>query len=110
MNEHNSQSNISDTADGLARSARDLAAHAEELLHSTASISNEGVAAVRKKLTESLRQAREQIASAQGYAMERGKQAVTATDDYVHANPWQAISAAVLFGAILGFMSRSPRR
>ena len=52
----------------------------------------------------------DKLRSVQETAYEKGKAAAEATDDYVHANPWQAISAAVLFGAILGFMSRSPRR
>ena len=98
-----------DGGDGLAASARNLASHAEELLQNTASISNEGIAALRKKLTESLSAARAQISDAQSYAMERGKQAATVTDSYVRENPWQAIAVAALFGVVIGFMSRSSR-
>ncbi len=107
MNDYNSQ-NIE--TNGLADSARDLASHAEELLHNTAAISGEGIAALRNKLTESLRIAREQIGSAQSYAMDRGKQAVSATDSYVHEKPWQALAIAALFGVMIGFMSSSSRR
>lgn len=97
----------SDTsANGLAGSAHDLAAHAEELMHSTAAISGESVAMLRSKLTESLRVAREQISNVQEQAMQRGRHAVTATDSWVHEKPWQAIAAASLIGLVIGYMSR----
>ena len=97
-------------ANGLAHSARELAAHAEELMHSTAAISGEGVALLRSKLTDSLKSAREQISHVQDAATRRGHEAALATDTWVHDKPWQAIAIATLFGLAIGFMSRSPRR
>lgn len=97
-------------ANGLAHSARELATHAEELMHSTAAITGEGVAALRGKLGESLRNAREQIGNVQNEATRRGREAAQATDHWVHDKPWQAIAIATLFGLAVGFMSRSSRR
>jgi ElaB/YqjD/DUF883 family membrane-anchored ribosome-binding protein len=97
-------------ANGLAHSARELASHAEELMHSTAAISGEGVALLRGKLTESLKSAREQISHVQDAATRRGHEAAEATDHWVHDKPWQAIAIATLFGLAIGFMSRGSRR
>lgn len=96
-------------ANGLAHSARELATHAEELMHSTAAISGEGVAALRGKLTNSLRSAREQIDHVQYEATRRGRVAVQATDLWVHEKPWQAIALASLIGLTIGFLSRGRR-
>lgn len=95
---------------GLASSARDLASNAEELMRQTAEVSNDSIAVLREKLQESLRTARTQISNAQDYAVERGRQAVTATDSYVHEKPWQAIAIAALAGALIGFLSSGSRR
>ncbi len=94
----------------LASSTRDLAANAEELMRQTAAVSSDSIAVLREKLKDSLSVARTQIANAQDYAVERGKQAVTATDTYVHEKPWQAIAVAALFGALIGFISSGSRR
>lgn len=104
------QQQTSQHSSSLASSARDLASNAEELMRQTAAVSNDSIAVLREKLQDSLRVARQQISSAQDYAMERGKQAVTATDTYVHEKPWQAIAIAALFGALVGFISSSSRR
>ncbi|MDP3294619.1 MAG: hypothetical protein Q8M37_07750 [Nevskia sp.] len=104
------QQNGSHSSDALASSAHDLATHAEELMRQTAAVSSDSIAVLREKLQDSLRSARTQIASAQDYAMERGKQAVTATDSYVHEKPWQAIAIAALAGALIGFISSGSRR
>lgn len=100
-NQHNSN---------LASSARDLASNAEELMRQTAAVSSDSIAVLREKLQDNLRAARTHISNAQDYAVERGKQAVTATDSYVHEKPWQAIAAAAVVGLLIGFLSSGSRR
>jgi ElaB/YqjD/DUF883 family membrane-anchored ribosome-binding protein len=36
--------------------------------------------------------------------LEQGRRAVRATDDYVHDNPWQAVSVAGVVGLLLGVL------
>lgn len=93
----------------LASDFKQLSGHAEELLRATASVPGEGIALARQRLTESLRTAADSVRGAQSYARESARQAVTATDSYVHSRPWQAIALALVAGAVLGLMSRSTR-
>jgi ElaB/YqjD/DUF883 family membrane-anchored ribosome-binding protein len=41
---------------------------------------------------------------AQDAVLEQGRRAVRATDDYVHDNPWQAVSVAGVVGLLLGVL------
>lgn len=62
------------------------------------------VKALRTRIRERLDDAKEKVLDAQHEAVERAKAAATATDDYVHANPWQAIGAAAAVGLALGVL------
>lgn len=113
MSDYNGQP-ASNTADGqdLTASTRamtqDLAKHAEALLDSTATMTHDGIAAIRTRLDDSLKATRAQIDHAQKYAMDKGREAASATDHYVHERPWQAIAAAAAVGLVIGlFMRRS---
>jgi ElaB/YqjD/DUF883 family membrane-anchored ribosome-binding protein len=37
-------------------------------------------------------------------AVEKAKARVAATDEYVHANPWQMIGVAAAVGALIGML------
>ncbi len=62
------------------------------------------VKALRTRIRERLDDAKEKLADAQHEAVERAKAAATVTDDYVHANPWQAIGVAAAVGLALGVL------
>jgi ElaB/YqjD/DUF883 family membrane-anchored ribosome-binding protein len=62
------------------------------------------VKALRTRIRERLDDAKEKVLDAQHEAVERAKAAATATDDYVHANPWQAIGVAAAVGLALGVL------
>lgn len=87
-----------------------LATHAEELMRTTAELSGSSVAAAREKLGESLTRVRDQFDSVSGLARDRGRQAISATQDYVHENPWQAIGLGLLVGLTLGVIASSSWR
>lgn len=38
----------------------------------------------------------------QAVAVERGKEAATATDDYVHDHPWRSVGIAAAVGVVVG--------
>lgn len=84
-----------------------LATHAEELMRTTAALSGNGVAAAREKLGESLARVRDQFDSMSDLARDRSRQAIDATQEYVHNNPWQAIGLGVLVGLTLGVIATS---
>jgi ElaB/YqjD/DUF883 family membrane-anchored ribosome-binding protein len=96
------RSQATEAKDKLAQDFRALATHADELLRTTAAFSGEGVAAARTRLNESLRAAREQLAHAQDYTLERSRQAVQEAESYVREKPWHAVAIAALAGLIVG--------
>jgi ElaB/YqjD/DUF883 family membrane-anchored ribosome-binding protein len=90
--------------DKLMADLRLVVADAEELLRSTASQAGEKAAAARARLQESLQSARERLSSAEAAVVERTKQAVQVTDQYVHDNPWKSIGVAFSVGIIIGML------
>lgn len=102
--------NGSGISEGLAASARNLARSAEALLQNTADVSNEGIANLRSSLSESLRSAKAELGEFESDIAARGKQALAATDHYVHDKPWQAIAMAGLLGIVIGFVGGATRR
>lgn len=79
---------------------------AEALLKATAHQGDAKIDAVRAKAAESLRRVGAQIATSQAALMANGKKAVTATDVYVHENPWAALGVAGGIGLVLGLLLR----
>lgn len=78
---------------------------AEALLHATAQVSGEGFSAERAKFSEKLKHAKVRLAEAEQRVLEKAKQAATATDDYVHANPWTAVGIGAAIGTLIGFLA-----
>jgi ElaB/YqjD/DUF883 family membrane-anchored ribosome-binding protein len=103
MNDNIQNAPQANVGDGLAASMQGLTSHAEALLQSTATLSSEGVAALRQGLSDSLNSVREQT-------MARSRQVAGATQTYVHEKPWQAIAIAALLGVAIGFLGRGARR
>ena len=78
---------------------------AEAMLHATAQVSGEKLAAEREKFGEKLRHAKIRLAEAEQRVVAKAKQAATATDHYVHDNPWQAVGVAAAVGMLIGFLA-----
>jgi ElaB/YqjD/DUF883 family membrane-anchored ribosome-binding protein len=81
---------------------RVVVADAEELLKATANQTGERIAAARAKAEDSLQAAKTRLSSAQMSVIEKTRAVATATDEYVHVNPWQAIGIAAAVGVLLG--------
>lgn len=77
---------------------------AEELLREAASTTGEKAAELRERALAALKRTRETLYDAQDAVIQRGRRAARATDDYVHDNPWQAISIAGVAGLLLGML------
>jgi ElaB/YqjD/DUF883 family membrane-anchored ribosome-binding protein len=89
-----------DTAKLMA-DLRILATDTEQLLNATASQTGQHIAEVRARAGESLQTVKAGIANLQDAALVRARAAGSATDDYVRANPWQAMAIGAAAG--LGF-------
>jgi ElaB/YqjD/DUF883 family membrane-anchored ribosome-binding protein len=77
-----------------------LAADAQALMAATADVAGEKVNAARKRLAAALERAKE----IGGCVRDKAVAGAKATDEAVHAHPYQAIAIGVGVGAILGFL------
>jgi ElaB/YqjD/DUF883 family membrane-anchored ribosome-binding protein len=100
---------MADSARALARSKeellgdfRQLIREGEALLRSTASLSGEALGQARDRFRETLSDAKVRVGEASRVAMDRGREAVAATDSVVRANPWWAVGLAAGLGFVLG--------
>ncbi|SEK57316.1 DUF883 family protein [Nitrosovibrio tenuis] len=79
----------------------------EELMKS---VSNEGggkTQALRAKIEENLKQAREYLEDFEGTVVDKSKIAARITDEYVHENAWRTIGAAVGIGILIGLLMKN---
>jgi ElaB/YqjD/DUF883 family membrane-anchored ribosome-binding protein len=81
----------------IAADLKAVIADTEDLLKATADQTGEKMKEVRARAEESLRVARDRV-------VEMEQAAVKATDDYVRANPWQAVGIAAGVGFFLGWL------
>lgn len=91
--------------DTLTRDFQSLVSHAEDLLHATTSLSNEGVDMARQKLGDSLRQVKAQIGPVRDAALERGKLAVDTAVTFARDKPWQTAAVVCLAALTIGFIA-----
>jgi len=88
------------TAEKLAADLKLVISDAEALLRATVGQAGETTAAARAKMQESL----ESVKLKLGPLGEEVAEKARAADDYVRANPWQAVGIAVLAGIALGLL------
>jgi ElaB/YqjD/DUF883 family membrane-anchored ribosome-binding protein len=88
----------------LAADFRAVMDDIDALMTATTNKADGEVKALRARIQDRLSGAKEKLLDAQHEAVQRAKDAAIATDDYVHANPWQAIGAAAAVGLALGVL------
>jgi ElaB/YqjD/DUF883 family membrane-anchored ribosome-binding protein len=85
----------------------DLAAvmrDAEALINASADQGSEKVTEARAKIRESLHAAKMRLGEAEHAVRQRGEQAIHTTEEYVRANPWQAVGIAAGVGLVVGVL------
>ena len=92
------------TKEKLVEDLKIVIADAEELLRATASLAGEKISAVREKVQDSLDRAKSGLGDIEDIVMDAGKQAARSADDYVQANPWQAVGIAAAVGLVIGLL------
>jgi ElaB/YqjD/DUF883 family membrane-anchored ribosome-binding protein len=88
----------------LMEDLRTVFVDVEELLRATASQTGERITAARAKAEDSLKVAKAQLAEVQAAVAAQTKAAAKAADDYVRANPWQAVGISAAVGFIFGML------
>lgn len=92
------------TKDKLVSDFKAVVADTEELLKLTAGQAGDRVADVRVRLAENLSAAKYKLQDLEAAVVQKTKAAARATDDYVHDNPWKAVSVAAGVGVVLGLL------
>jgi ElaB/YqjD/DUF883 family membrane-anchored ribosome-binding protein len=83
---------------------KNLIADVEDLLARIADLKDADVSRVRNKVIQAVGNAKETIAENAEKLRRQAREAVTATDDFVHDSPWQAVGIAALVGALVGIL------
>jgi len=95
---------IAAVADDAQSEVQNAISGAEDMLKQAASATGEKAAELRGRALEQLKALRERLHDAQQTAVEKGRAAAHATDDYVHENPWRSILAAASLGVVVGLL------
>ena len=82
-----------------------LVSDTERLLEHTKTIAGDQADELRDQIHDSLLRARETLTLTEDSLRERGQAAVTATEDYVQANPWQSVGIAAGVGFLIGLLA-----
>jgi ElaB/YqjD/DUF883 family membrane-anchored ribosome-binding protein len=88
----------------LMEDLRTVFVDVEELLRATASQTGERITAARAKAEESVKVAKARLTEVQAAVAAQTKVAAKAADDYVRANPWQAVGISAAIGLIFGML------
>jgi len=89
----------------VANDFKAIIADGEDMLKAAATVSGEGLAVARTKFEGRLKSAKAALADASQPVLERTRETVAATDDYVRGNPWSAVGIAVAAGVLIGYLS-----
>jgi ElaB/YqjD/DUF883 family membrane-anchored ribosome-binding protein len=76
----------------------------EDLLREAANSTGDRATELRERAMASLKVTRDNLHEAQDALLAKGREAVRATDDYVHDNPWQAVGVAGVVGLLVGLL------
>ncbi|OHX13164.1 DUF883 family protein [Chromobacterium sphagni] len=88
----------------LLDDVRQVLASTEELLNATIDDGSQQSKELRKRLADKLTVAKAKLVEAEQVVVGKAKEAVKATDQYVHENPWKSISIAAGVGFLLGML------
>lgn len=88
----------------LLQEVRQELRKAEELIQTAGDEGGEKLRQMRERVSENLKNAKSRLLEAEQVMVGRAKVAARATDDYVHDNPWKAISAAAGVAFLLGLL------
>jgi ElaB/YqjD/DUF883 family membrane-anchored ribosome-binding protein len=93
-----------ETPSAIERDTANVVKEAQNLLKSLGTQGDAAVAAATAHAQDTMESARRNLGEAQQYAVDTAKRAMTTGNDYVHANPWQAIGIGAGLGILAGFL------
>lgn len=78
----------------------------EDLMKSVSNENGGKSQALRDKIEDNLKQAREYLHDFEGAVVDKSKVAARKTDEYVHENAWSTVGIAVGIGILIGLLMR----
>lgn len=88
----------------LGRDVQNVVSEAQELLKTVKDEGATQIDAMKNKVHAQYDVARQKFGEIQTQVSDTARLAATTTDEYVHANPWQAIGIAAAVGMLVGFL------
>jgi ElaB/YqjD/DUF883 family membrane-anchored ribosome-binding protein len=100
--------------DVMAKTAREkllddfhaVISETEDLMKSVSNENGGKSQALRDKIEDNLKQAREYLHDFEGAVVDKSKVAARKTDEYVHENAWSTVGIAVGIGILIGLLMR----
>ena len=96
--------NATSTAEDVDSDVNKTISGAADMLTQAANATGDKAAELRARALEQLKALRERLHEVHSNAMDKGKAAATATDDFVHDHPWRSILAAASLGVVVGLL------
>jgi len=88
----------------LLQDVRQVLSSTEDLLSTAGDEGSDKARALREKVAENLKLAKDRLHDAEQVVVGKAKVAAKATDQYVHDNPWKSIGIAAGVGLLLGVL------
>ena len=98
-----------ESKDQVVSDFKSLLSEGEALFKSATGSGDQALAAARDKFKEQLAVAKDRYCELQDATVKQAKRAATATDEYVHGNPWASIAVAGGIGLLLGMLITNRR-
>lgn len=90
--------------DKLERDMRGVVSEVEDLLRSVGARGSDATHAAQDRLAGALEGVQQRLRSLDEQVRSGTRHAAVATDDYVHARPWQAMAVAAAVGLLAGVL------
>ena len=101
--------NLVESKDQVVSDFKALLSEGEALFKSATGGGNEALAAARDQFRQQLATAKARYTELQDATVQQARRAATATDDYVHGNPWASIAVAGGVGLLVGMLIMNRR-
>ena len=88
----------------LASDVKVLVHDAKELMQATATQTGDKVVELRRRMQQSVNEVKPQLARIETAVTEKTKSVATATDTYVHDDPWMAMGVSAGVGLVIGLL------
>jgi ElaB/YqjD/DUF883 family membrane-anchored ribosome-binding protein len=101
------KSNTRESKEKLIENFHSVINNTEELMRSVSSESGGKAQALRAKIEQNLKHAKEYLQDMEESVVDKSKVAARITDDYVHENAWRTVGLAIGLGVVIGLLMRN---